>query len=490
MAQHVDKVEVEVSGLGSNVQVQQFDLTVAVNDIPRLMLEVLPVESKKGQTEASAPSFSEITELYHRLFSKSLDLQQKASVKISIESKDKGCEKQELKLDDWILTDVGLSSVTTYSAPSLVLILQHPIVNLSRTGAVYETPMSNINSAYEDLNGGSMIDLMDDLFKRTSSRVFPFYPLPESASSEKAIAFREALSKAENLPGTYLEAKGGLFLEKQSSDAITFLKVALARIMQPFRGSVSTWYTVISKVCPFCLMHVRPTYDQKKLSLEPLEPWNGKDAHKIDEHLIESIDLIARDPDPICGTSFERRYPGEPTFNTATLSWHIVDQNGAKTQTGSYAFYIPEKAQPDSRKYGRIVDLGANIVISSMKQFAGPTAFNKDTATEIFSPSIQLDMEDAHAKAMFQSLYRKNCRAAITTTMMFKDSDGKMIYPGEILTVSAEGKDLFSGYLSRMTVSGSTTNGCLAKYEMNYARSAKDDGLLIEGDTKNECFSS
>ena len=125
-----------------------------------------------------------------------------------------------------------------------------------------------------------------------------------------------------------------------------------------------------------------------------------------------------------------------------------------------------------------------------MKQFSGPMAFNKDTATELFSPSIQIDMEDAHAKAMFQSLYRKNCRASVTTTLMFKDSGGRMIYPGEILTISADGKDLFSGYLSRMTVSGSTTNGCLAKYEMNYARSADDKNLLVEGNAKNECFKS
>ena len=160
MAQHIDKVEVEVYGLGANIQVQQFDLAVAVNDIPRLTLEVLPVESRRGQTEASAPTFSEITDLYHRLFSKSLDLQQKASVTIRIDSKESSCEKQSIQLKDWILTDVGLSSVTTYSAPSLVLILQHPIVNLSRTGAVYETPMNNINSAMAVTTVAFTIDLI------------------------------------------------------------------------------------------------------------------------------------------------------------------------------------------------------------------------------------------------------------------------------------------------------------------------------------------
>ena len=348
MAQHIDKIEVEVSGLDAGIQVQRFDLAVAVNDIPRLTLEILPVKSRKGQTEASAPTFSEITDLYHKLFSKSLDLRQKASVTIRIDSKDKGCKKQSIQLKNWILTDVGLSSVTTYSAPSLIIILQHPIVNLSRTGAVYETPMNNINSAYEKLSGRSMISLMDDLYKRTSSKIFPFYPLPESVSSTKAKAFREALGKPENLPGTYLDAKGGLFLEKQADEAVTLLKVALARIMQPYRGSVSTWYTVISKICPYCLMHVRPTYDQEKLSLEPLQPWYGANAHKIDENLIESIDLVARDPDPVCGTSFARVYPGEPTFSTATLSWRLVDQNGTDTKFSSYAFNIPDKKYVDN----------------------------------------------------------------------------------------------------------------------------------------------
>lgn len=488
--QHVDSVEVTVTGLDSEVQVQQFDLTVAVNDIPRITLEILPVEAENGKTEASSPSFSEITKLYHKLFSKSLDLQQKATIRIKIDSKDEGCKKQELELKDWILTDVGLSSVSTYAAPSLVAVLQHPIVSLTRTGTIYETPMNNLDSIFMDLQSMDMVGLMDKVLTLMSSPAYPFYPLPKTDSHDKAKAFRTSLSSQKNLPGTYLKGSGGLFLQQQAQLTIRLLKVALSKIMQPFRGSVSTWYTIISKVCPYCLMQVRPTYDQEKLSLEPLQPWYAKDAHKIDEHLIESIDLVARDPDPICGVSFERKFPGEPTFNKTTLAWELVARQGTKTELSSYAFFIPDKVQPDSRKYGRIVDLGSNAVISMIKQLSGPVSSLKIDAYEKISSTGQLDMENAHAKAMFHALYRKNCRAAMTTTLMFKDSDGRMIYPGEILTISADGKDLFSGYLSRMTVSGSTTNGCLAKYEMNYARSADDKNLLVEGNTKNECFKS
>jgi hypothetical protein len=131
MSNHVDKVKVTVEGFFRDLAVQSFELVVAVNTIPQITLNVLPIEKpKKGEGQyitASAPSIQDITELYSILLSKAVMLDETATITIKHEtpydSEDLLEEEkyQYVELKDWIMSDVGLSTVSSTSAPVLAV---------------------------------------------------------------------------------------------------------------------------------------------------------------------------------------------------------------------------------------------------------------------------------------------------------------------------------------------------------------------------------
>lgn len=501
MSQHVDTVFVSVSKF--DLEVQEFVLTAAVNEIPSIVLKCLPVDTPKGQNGVSAPTVAELRKKYSQLLKASYPLDQEVTVDISVvggPSSQQTCN-QTVTLENWILSDVGLSTLTTTGAPVLLVVLKHRTVKMAHVGEIYEVPLlaNQWDTVFQTMSSSDMVEFMTDVDQKVSGDIVPFYDLGSiekegSKVKEQVISFRKK-GIGNNLPNKYLDGKGGIFLDPCDLGPLKPLRnEALAKLMFPFDNSISLWNTVIGVICPHCLMQVRPTYNEKNLQLEPLRPWypGPSGLHTVKDDMIEAIELPGADPDPICGIAVQRdEILQQPTQHTGTDATRTADGEVAQPIGNRHAFYIPDEVDPGNRQYGRLVTLRDNIVISALKQY------DKATGDGVVLDKVHaegdnkkyVDPQEAYAKAMFKSLYRKNCTASVTTTLAFTDSDGKMIYPGERLNVTAEGNDLFEGYVRRLTVTGSTRGGCRTKFDLAYIKSPEYDVFLVKDD-KNECYSN
>lgn len=496
---HVDSVSVSLDA-GLELAASQFELSLEVNSIPRITIELLPIEAKKGSFGASAPTFGEITALYNKLSSISKNLDNKANIKISVTSYGSKNSEQKIELKDWILSDVGLSSVTSYSAPTIAAIFNHPSYRLVRTGTIYENPNDScLDIKLGSVSGGNIISLMDGVYKKFSSEIL-FYDIGKSVEHGKDVAdvrqivkkFRTDLAEANNLPGTYIDCSSSLFLEKHfTGDKKALLVTALANIAQPFFASGSTWHRIVQSICPACLMHVVPTYTLGKLKLEPAEPWQNF-SYEIPESCIESIELPPEDPDPLIGVAVQRdNMSPDPVSDDCTT-------RREQPFSSKYAFYIPEGVNPESPQ-GRIEFIGDSTVITCIEQMnACPLSESaSDDSTKHTRTLTKIEdligAEDNYAQAMFELLYRKNCTAAVTTTMMFNDSKGNVIHPGRTMRISEKSsasKVLFTGYLVKTFVRGAVGGPCVSIYTMTHTRPSGDarSSILIPDGASNPCY--
>jgi hypothetical protein len=90
MSNHIDTLTVEVADFEPKLYAQAFELNAAVNSIPSVSLNVLPIERPAPgdgkYVTASAPNIRDITRLYSRLLEMSLELDATATIKIHMET--------------------------------------------------------------------------------------------------------------------------------------------------------------------------------------------------------------------------------------------------------------------------------------------------------------------------------------------------------------------------------------------------------------------
>lgn len=495
MPQHVDKLDVSIRNFdGPELIAQGFELTAAVNAIPSILVNVLPAPSKSGRTTASAPTFKDLTENFNIMSGLAAKSDSTADISISISSTDDFCGSQRLDLKGWVLTDVGLSSVTTYSAPTMTAMFRHPIVRLSKSGEIYEIPLATGTDAMmRGASGDDIVSLMDSVYRIFADQV-KYYGIDSGQESRKYAdtvrSFRKALSDPKNLPGTYLECDVPLFMEKiAGASGRKMLVDSLARMIKPFFGNSSTWTIILQAICSRCLMQLVPTYDLPKLRLEPLSPWQSA-AYEIPETSIEAIDLPCMDPDPICGVAVQRsnvRGPAVQHRDTAK------NRDANASDKYFHAFYFPPGVDPSSPQ-GRIEEIGPNWVISSMTRLDPPKSpkqhMSMSTASNKISDAVKRRMEDAYSKAIFECLYRRGCASSVVTSLLFDGSGGKRLYPGRTLAVyeTSNHDYLFRGYVSKITCRGSVDGSCTTQVEMINSRPAAPGSVLVEEGTENGCF--
>lgn len=513
MSNHVDTITVEVTDFEPKLYVQAFELNVAVNSIPCVSLNVLPVEppaqgSGKYVT-ASAPGIRDITDLYSRLLEMSLGLDATATIKIRVETHQTGGarhleENQEVELRDWILTDVGLSTVSAIDAPILTVVFCHPVVKLDRTGCIYEEVKNkkHLTRIFKTMDGNDPISYMDSLYKAyASGDAIKFYDIapknfggPREEYQQKVRQFRTK-ALLENLPGDYIEGNtGGLFLAHVAPTYIGNIRIATGYTERPHAFCDSTWSRLVRSVCPSFLTHIVPTYDRPKLLMEPFSPWQER-TRNIDVRVAMALDVVSADPAPIIGAAI---------LKDAGSTQHVVSGN-VREQTGngkdefgySHAFYFPERAMsPDV--IGGILELGESRMVSyivDIDRSSNATVSanaakgkNLQDAGNSVTDERREHMDEAYVKAMFLINYRKNCKASVTTVPIFKDASGNMLYPGRVTTVHDDNEQLFHGYVIRMTVKGTAQGGGSTYLEMSHARPAKDGSTFVDEGTENPCY--
>lgn len=509
MSQHVDTVQVSVKGLPNvNIVVQGFELSIAVNAIPAITLDILPVDasnrassgSNSKSVTASAIKFKELTSLYYKLADMAIKADTTATIDIDVNTHGENSldGDQHITLKDWVLTDAGLSSVTSYSAPTLTVVFKHRIVKLDRTGDIYEVPsISNPYRFFCSITGDNMVALMDDLYNKFAKEIgIKFYDIGSASKggSDKfksvVKSFRENL--ATNLPGAYLECDSGLFMANvvKDNNLMVLLRASLAKLIQPFFGDGSTWLNIIKTVCPKCIMQVIPTYDKDKLRLEPYSPWQFS-SYTIQEESTEAIDVASVDPDPICGMAIQKTNP----FFTLTSNSDSTRKDGGdklSAKSSVHAFYIPEGVTPENA-VGRIDFCGDCWVVTSMlahDKDIERTTSNADAVRNSITDYSYTKMNEAYARAMFESLYRRGCVSAIVSKILFKDEGGNVIYPGRVATIydKDDNSKIFYGYLLRIVVKGTASGGCISRFDFKTTRPASGNGMLVKEGTMNPCY--
>lgn len=516
MSNHIDKAEVTVEGFFRDIVVQSFELVIAVNTIPQISLTILPIEKPtKGNGQyitASSPNIKDITELYSLLLSKAVTLDEKATLTIKhitpYDSEDLLEEEkyQTIELKDWIMSDVGLSSVTTMSAPVLSVTFSHPAIKLDRSGMIYENVENPIDlpEVYKDLEGDEIISYMDSVYDAYSSdEEILFSEIadiseggPDDRFKEKVQEFRTS-GLSENKPGKYIEGKTEKFFMEEIKPELHDDLVAMSGpIVAPQAFCKSTWNRIITEICPQFLATIIPTYDKEKLKLEPFSPWQ-ECTYEIDTKIVSSLDVTSIDPNPIIGVAVIKDVWSEE----AATDGNTRDSSGKYDK--SYAFYFPDMVLDDQIP-GEILNLGEPGIISnlitadeasnSVDGMSGPEGEDLESAGNHIEDEDHETLDEAYAKAMFQINYRKNCKASVVTTPMFKLGNSTTIYPGRVMTVydpSSEAR-LFYGYITRIITKGSSEGGCMTHFELSHARSAYGNKsvtkLLVDEGTENPCY--
>jgi hypothetical protein len=480
MDTHVDKFKVTVEGFEPHLSVQSFELDLAINKIPVIQLNVLPIERVEPGSghyiTASAPKIQDLTGLYSRLLRMTLSQDAKATIKIDIETfGEKGNtdeQSQSVTLKDWILTDVGLSTVTAISAPVLTVVFSHPAVMLDKTGFVYERISNSMlmSKIYKETGGSDLIEYMDALYPKFADGEEIVYCEiashgdggPEDEYRQKVQEIRGKLS--EHTPGKYIEGNMGgmLFLENVDEELTDNIKEAIGPIVAPLGFSGSTWRRLVSQICPAVFTNIVPTYDRPRLLMEPISPWQ-ECSYKVNTPVANGIDMVSIDPSPIIGVASEKDYAEV----LRVVNDHVRSQAEADDEDFSYAFYFPKRALQDNAN-GEILGVGRNGVVADIlatdrnanaeENIDAPIGENLQDAGNGIQDERTMTIDEAYVQAMFQLHYRKNCAASVTTIPILKDEGAKMIYPGRVMTVfdKTSGAKLFYGFITTMIVRGST----------------------------------
>ena len=498
----VDTVTASVEGIpGADLSVQALDLDLAVNAIPSVTLEILPVESKGGMgskfTSVSTAKIQEVTDLYSRLSDMASTLQTKATIKAEVKL-DCTDHPQKLELKDWILVDVGLSSVTPRAAPVLNVTFQHPIVMLARTGFIYESLESDPDEELKMVEGDDVIEVMDDVYSKGAGDAFEYYEIAPASEEglddqykKKITQFRRKL--AEEKPGKYIKSNvSGFFLQEVNDSLTDAMRFVTASMLMPMAfDGMSTWRRLIGTVCSDMQMMIVPTYDKDKLELEPHNPWQTA-SYMITSQFMTSVDMPPMDRYPLIGVAMDKR-----VFNGGGNVHGGAARSSNGTRSITQAFYVPEPAL-DGDMVGDIMpfsdspyilsildaDIGAN-----QNYHGGGAQQNPQDMTNGVEPEDHAEMTLACAKGVFQSSYRAGCVAALTTIPMFTDYYGKAVYPGRVVNVQDEesGVTLFYGMITTMKVRLSANGGGSTYYGISHARPYSGSQLIPEG-TENPCY--
>lgn len=510
MATHADTVRASITGFSPKLKVHSFELAVAVNAIPIIQLDVLPIEipsSSKDKVTASAPDIDDITKLYSELMEKSIKNEATATITLKTLTKSENYEElhQEVILRNWVLTDVGLSTVNTVSAPILTVVFSHPVCKLDKTGSVYEVVQNKaaLPDIYKRSSGSDIIKYMDDLYANFNNTVV-YYPIATPLQGGSADSYQR---KVKSLRDNLLKYKPSDFIEGNTGDALLFskiidgaegmIKIALGPALAPMSFGPSTWQKIITEVCPTQLVQIIPTYDFPQLKLEPCSPWQHSTC-TVNTKVIQAMDVVSIDPTPIIGTAvhkdaLEDKYIQDANRDTKGKE----DQEKIKDST--YAYYFPKRALADDI-IGALLNIGENELLSSLLTCDLNANANKNTSSdngatlEDSGTSLRASQHalasDAYAEAMFLINYRKNCRATVTAIPVFRDADGHMIYPGRVLAVkdNKSGAILFYGYITRILVRGSVDGGGITYIDLSHARPAKSKSTLVDEGTENPCY--
>ena len=502
MKERVVTLSIEAVVDGEEMSIHDITISNAVNAIPTALLVVSPTKSDSDTPlvpSVQSPSISDFTSLYNELAKKADDKSRKCSVKIVVKTYrtegSKGDEKEEIEIKDWILTGVGLSGIDSTSAPSLSIVIEHPICNLTKVGSIYETPNSYLDTdvALAASEGKSFIDIVNRVYATLRTKDSAFYEPPKGSV---AAEFRKSLGVGEFDPSLYIkESAGPLFLSSSiDPNSLPRIAEAIGRMVIPNDGASSTWDMILS-MCGVLLLNIvqdgENNYRKGKLILEPQKPWKSPTI-KLDEEWCVSTEVPGVDSFKISGV-MARKF----TISIGGVTLGLFN-NGNADQTGSIfdVLYVPKGLKPKMSD-GRIMRTSSPSVLNQAIVEDVPYGVSIDSAMVMMKKAMLEDFNEAlldYCQAVYEITMKSMVGASAQMALMFKDGNGNEILPGNTCSFTSRGSVIYYGYINRVVHHMSVDGGCGTTIRMSHARSEQipksGEVKLVENGDVNAAYRS
>lgn len=506
MKTRVIRASVKASVVGYDLAVQGFNLSLAVNSIPSIELQCAPSKgdgSTPLKPNVKRPSISDFSDLYRILSGAAESLKEPGQVDITVID-DLG-NKDEISLKGWILSGVGLSSVSASEAPYLSVVLQHPICKLTKVGSIYETPKSSVDDKINKATAGAgdFLEVVKAVYKCVREDIIKFWPPPEESKGYPTL-FRKQLGAGEFDPNKYLVFKGenGIFLGGKGDpkgDKKTRFAQAIGRLVLPVGGGSSTWDMLVGATGPLLLSITQDesnNYTTDMLVIEPVQPWKKASINLYDEKCFWT-ELPGMDPFRITGVMCRKLGP----YNCNASLGLIRNGNPNQKDPVADVMYIPNGVDVNSAS-GRIMKTSAPAVLDIA--FRRDAAYGKAISLgKVYLQKAAADNYNSvvgkYCKALYEITAASMVNAKAQMAMWFrdKDKDGKLILPGNTCKFISKGDKgeenvIYYGYARSVVHSMSTQGGCSTTVSMSYVRPTENfmigDEVAIAAGSKNAAY--
>ena len=471
MTTKVVTVSIQAHVEGNVLAVQGATLTLGVNAIPRIELQCAPSNDASYvplQPTVKKPTISDFADLYRELSVKAEGLNTTGNVSIMLE--DNLGKSDFISLNEWILSGVGLSSVSATAAPYLSVILQHPICKLTKVGSIYETPKSTINNKLNEAtkSANDFLEVITAVYSCVRDKV-DFYPAPNDIPKK----FRAELGVGDYDPNKYLKFKGenGIFLGKAVKGGKERLAQAMGRLALPGSGGSSTWDMLVSAAGTLLLSITQDescNYTKNQLVLEPTQPWKASSLTLRDEDCFWT-EIPGMDPFKISGVMARKLGPYSDEVGLGLI------RNGNPNQKDPVeeVMYVPVPAKDIETADGRIMKTNAPTVLDS--------AFRRDapygSGISLGSADLDKAREDGfntaiekYCKAVYEITAASMIQARAQMALWFTDADKKLLLPGNTCKLMSNGKEIYYGYVRQVVHHLSTGGGCATTLALSYVR--------------------
>lgn len=464
----VATVRIDVSVAGYELGAQEAVISLGVNAIPEVSISCAPTVQEKldpSIPNVQGPTIADYAKMYKDLSEKAESLNQTGNVKISIGADD----EQSLSLEGWILSGVGLSGIGATQAPTMHVILQHPICRLTKVGSIYETSKSDGWTSLDSYTekGKHFLDIVRIAHDFIAKRDEMFYPSAKGYDMPKA--FRKMLADKEYMPDTYLSWKAGntLFLAGKDGKTGPIAKAIGQNVFKATSGT-STWDMIVGFAGQLLLSIVQDkddNYTTGKLVLEPTMPWKTASI-RIDESRCSMTEVPGMDPFRLIGVC-----AGKLGAFSGPIDQGFYKQLGSDVAPVGEVLYAPVKDV--SLSGGRIMRVAPPAFIEG--------AFEKDAQSGAnLAATKSADGKDwkngyngaigRYAQAIYETSARSMVGAKATMAVTFRDEDGSLIVPGQTCKFTAGGTPIYFGYIRQVVHYLSTDGGNSTSVAMSYVR--------------------
>ena len=493
MDNNVVKVAIEASVAGVELDVHEATISLGINAIPTVELSCAPSEANRYKINTFRPKIADFNDLYIKLKDKAWGKDKTCDVKFTITTDGPRSGRDSISLNGWILTGVGMSGVSSTSAPYLTVILQHKICWLTKVGSVYETPKSDEDCEINDAtrNCSDIIDALLSVYDCVKNKI-DYWPAP----NEVAENYRMSLGTDEFDPRKYLKWKGenGIYLAVEGGkDMKAELSMAIGRALIPDENGTSTWDVLVDAAGSLLLNIVQDqdnNFTKDTLLIEASRPWKAAEITIYDDEC-HWTELPGMDPFRIAGIMCRRLGPGSFSMNQGTYR----GGNPMVDPPDGEVMYTPEPMESPKLADGRIMKIPSPSILEGAFARDAPHGDDIPGSEEDGEEEVQTGFKDVltrYCRAVYENTAASRSCARLQRKLGFRDKNGKLILPGNTCVFKSDGKDIYYGYINNVVHHISISGGCGTAVAMSRVRSTPDFKIngqtAIAYDSKNPAY--